>query len=92
MTPLNQEQLETIHAMALRTIDQLPQDNATTIARLYCSYRAAGESRALAELRTSNEASKLIRFRSIREKNIWARNGLDIGIDAWFKAYAQVVG
>ncbi len=92
MTPLNTEQLATIHAIALRTIEQLPQDNASTVAKLYCEFRKAGESRAAAELRASNDAGKTIQAGSIREKNIWVRTGLGIGIDAWFEAYKIVTG
>lgn len=92
MTPVNTEQLNAIHAIALRIIEQLPQDNASSVAKLYCEFRKAGESRAAAELRTSTDASKVIQVESIREKNIWVRTGLGIGIDAWFEAYKHVLG
>lgn len=90
MRPLSTEQLAEIHARALRTIEQLPQDEATTIARLYCELRAEGENKARAELRTSNEAGKFTSFSSVREKNIWVRTGIGIGVDAWFEAYKSV--
>lgn len=91
MTPPNTEQLAEMRAKALRTIDQLPQDKATAIARLYCEIRAEGENQARAEMRTSIEASKLAQFSSVREKNIWVRSGLGIGVDAWFDAHKIVM-
>lgn len=92
MTPLRPEQLQAIHSIALRELAKLPEDHATAIAKLYCATRASGENQAQAELRVSIDAMKILPFRTVREKNIWVRQGLSIGNDVWFGAYEQVLG
>lgn len=92
MTPLTSEQLQAIHSIALRELAKLPEDHATAIAKLYCAIRASGESQVRAELRVSIDAMKILPFRTVREKNIWARQGLGIGIETWLGAYQQVLG